>query len=379
MFDSNIKVDSAKKFEIPKDHTLEPNPENGVLNGIFIERGKYKQIVAVYNFKDGKRDGMCRFYKNGCLKIYIYENDDKKYECKKSEELDGYWDFVDNGLRVKCCKFDDNYKENGVGYVFEEGRIARVVEFGNGVERRVIKTFEEGVMTERDENGQVVYIGDYCDDLKENYCREGKKGMEIQKGNLVYVGEWKKNKKNGYGKSLVNGFAEYEGEWKDNLPDGEGIWVENDEIKYEGIWERGFLNTSYTIFNYNTKEVDVDVELKKVTISNSTELRQLVNASEEKKFEVKELWVNENCCNDMKNEDLVISGFYNLEKIYVKNRSLQNLNSLKICNNKLLKSIECNGYYYDGYYRKEGGAFLNVKRVIIESTCNSDYSLSISS
>ena len=59
--------------------------------------------------------------------------------------------------------------------------------------------------------------------------------------------------------------------------------------------------------------------------------------------------------------NLVIENYPNLEKIIVKKGSLQNLNSLKICNNEKLKIIEIeNGDY-------NNGAFRNVKNVIIES------------
>ena len=67
--------------------------------------------------------------------------------------------------------------------------------------------------------------------------------------------------------------------------------------------------------------------------------------------------------------NLVIENYPNLEKIVVKKNSLQNLNSLKICNNEKLKTIEIE----DGKRRKENGkwyingALFNVKNVIIES------------
>ena len=60
-------------------------------------------------------------------------------------------------------------------------------------------------------------------------------------------------------------------------------------------------------------------------------------------------------------DDLVIENYPNLEKIVVKKKSLKNLNSLKICNNDKLKTIEIE----DGDRRD--GAFYNVKKVIIES------------
>ena len=60
--------------------------------------------------------------------------------------------------------------------------------------------------------------------------------------------------------------------------------------------------------------------------------------------------------------NLVIENYPNLEKIVVKKSSLKNLNSLKICNNDKLKTIEIE----DGD-RWEEGAFSNVKNLIIES------------
>ena len=56
--------------------------------------------------------------------------------------------------------------------------------------------------------------------------------------------------------------------------------------------------------------------------------------------------------------NLLIENYPNLEKIAVKKDSLQNLNSLKICNNEKLKTIEI-----------EDWSFSNVKNVIIESIC----------
>ena len=67
--------------------------------------------------------------------------------------------------------------------------------------------------------------------------------------------------------------------------------------------------------------------------------------------------------------NLVIENYPNLEKIVVKNNSLKNLNSLKICNNEKLKTIEIEDgkeWGEDGEWYNNG-AFMNVKNVIIES------------
>ena len=54
--------------------------------------------------------------------------------------------------------------------------------------------------------------------------------------------------------------------------------------------------------------------------------------------------------------NLIIKNYPNLQSIIVKKNSLQNLNSLKICNCEQLKSIEI-----------EDEDFRNVKKVIIKS------------
>ena len=83
---------------------------------------------------------------------------------------------------------------------------------------------------------------------------------------------------------------------------------------------------------------------------------------------IKELVIGEGCMNEWK-DDLVIENYSNLEKIVVKKKSLENLNSLKICNNERLKTIEIK----DGERWEEDGAwfiycaFENVNNVIIES------------
>ena len=71
--------------------------------------------------------------------------------------------------------------------------------------------------------------------------------------------------------------------------------------------------------------------------------------------DVKEMIIEEKFGNDYFG-DLVIENYPNLEKIVVNKNSLKNLNSLKICNNEKLKTIEI-----------EDGAFYRVNKVLIES------------
>ena len=84
--------------------------------------------------------------------------------------------------------------------------------------------------------------------------------------------------------------------------------------------------------------------------------------------DIKEMIIESRFGNDYFGH-LIIENYPNLQSIIVKKSSLQNLNSLKICNCQQLKTIEVE----DGDRWEEkgkwyaNGAFWNVKNVIIES------------
>ena len=100
---------------------------------------------------------------------------------------------------------------------------------------------------------------------------------------------------------------------------------------------------------YNTTSLSLSsmiIKFDYLTFSNLPSLQEMI--------------IGEDCFRDAK-DDLLIENYLHLEKIVVKNGSLSNLNSLKICNNEKLKIIEIE----DGDWNN--GAFYNVKNVIIES------------
>ena len=66
--------------------------------------------------------------------------------------------------------------------------------------------------------------------------------------------------------------------------------------------------------------------------------------------------------------NLVIENYPNLQSLIVKENSLKNLNSLKICNCEKLQKIEIeDGDKWEGNGDSKNGAFYNVRNVIIES------------
>ena len=116
-----------------------------------------------------------------------------------------------------------------------------------------------------------------------------------------------------------------------------------DDIEYD---------ESIVVFNI-TKEVD-SINFKNAII--------LPFKLPEFEKDIEEMIIEEDFGNDYFG-NLIIDNYPNLQSIVVKKNSLQNLNSLKICNCEKLKTIEIE----DGNEWEEDGAFSNVKNVIIES------------
>ena len=99
-----------------------------------------------------------------------------------------------------------------------------------------------------------------------------------------------------------------------------------------------------------TKEVD-SINFKNAII----QLQQLPFELPEFEKDIQEMIIEEEYGNDYYG-NLIIQDYPNLQSIVVKNNSLKNLNSLKICNCEKLKTIEIGDHVLQG-----------VKNLIIES------------
>ena len=381
----------GKGFVLPDGYSWNAKLVNGKKEGTITVRDEYGCLSHVLQFKNDKLNGICAFYDLGSLiakrrfvndvqegwgcefelgeevRCYLYVNGIMKTELKKCDNMKGYWKGIDisSNQLVSICKYNDDYIPVDKGYLFDDKHIRKVVLFENGKEKSVLKSFEGNEMIEYDTSGNKVYKGDYVNDLSKDYEREGK-GMEFVGGILVYAGEWKNGKRDGKGKSLKNGVAEYEGGWKEGLPNGIGL-LKRDGKMYRGNWVIGKLEINECEwFDYEIGRVvsEKTIETVKMMIENENQLRELLK-NDDKKRSVNELVIGEGCGNEM-SDDLELYGFENLERFVVKKNSLKNLNSLKVFNNRELKSIEI----YDGENTNSNvweAPFENVKSVMIES------------
>ena len=139
--------------------------------------------------------------------------------------------------------YDKKHKRKGKGQLYEyDGKsVKEVYDCENG-ERTVKRIeFDYHTMSELNENGGVVYKGDYKGSPRDGYMRNGK-GDEFDKDDmLVYSGSWKNGKREGIGKYYQNGSLRYNGKWKNGKPNGDGKQYNNDGIVIrEGKWENGY-------------------------------------------------------------------------------------------------------------------------------------------
>ena len=257
-----------------------------------------------------------------------YKNGNKKYE--------GEWkDSKPNGKGVLYNKngkkqFDGewmNGKPNGEGILYNEQEYEGewedgLFEIGNGVVIRYVYNMM-GVMNEKRE--------------------------------LIYIGGMKEGKANGFG-SIMNEEGELiEGEWYDgilNMNNGNRIEIMNGHVYLiENEEERREMNvmTSITPYIHGDGEVLMTYEFLR-----------LLN-DEEKKKEIEYLVIGEGCGNELQ-MDLNICDYPNLKELSIHNNSLNNIHSLTISNNPLLREIS-----FGETNEENNGCMENVESIEISS------------
>ena len=263
--DSNNQL-IYKGFDIPEGAIIEPNPGKGKLNGEYTIYDSNKNVIAKLQYKKNQLSGDCQLFEspqifekrpylkdiaNGWGIVYENDKETKRYlykdgkriimleqekETKFKRETD-----CQNGHLLSFCEYDDKFNRINTGYMFKDNKIEKACIFVNGKENRIVKAFHDNNMTEYNENGVVVYKGEYLDSIESEYCRNGK-GEEYEDNCILYSGEWKNNRREGFGRSYRKNVLVYEGNWHENIPHGAGAILDKDEkVLHKGIWDSGTL------------------------------------------------------------------------------------------------------------------------------------------
>ena len=228
-----------KGCTIPEGYVVETNPNQDEVTVYDTHHHLYAHLSIV----DGKLQGVSEFYENGVLKEKrTYMRDVAEgWGCEYENGVESQWFRYENGIRVSKIGNEDStgFREEvslssgermsifqygadhhrlGGGFVFEKGFLQKEVVFENGVEKQLLREFKEKNMKEYDSDKHVVYDGEYLNDLKLKFPREGN------------------------GKSYYHGKMIYEGQWKTGQPTGQGkVFDSEGNILHEGTFNQGSL------------------------------------------------------------------------------------------------------------------------------------------
>jgi len=239
--------------------------------------------VAEYNETRMKKNGKCFELENGRVKrVCLYkmdefirvvmkfddstmtefnENGQKVYEGGFSGDMKSGFvkegqgmEFVEsmtpcgNEMRTDDCGSMirigswRNGKRDGMFYeVDSENRVKRKCLYVNDEMSRLVQEFKESLMVEFGENGQRLYEGGFTGDRLSGFRRNGI-GKEFGEdgATVLYKGEWKDGKREGFGTELRGLVPLYSGSWKDGLRNGKGDEMnENGRVVFTGMWKNG--------------------------------------------------------------------------------------------------------------------------------------------
>ena len=151
-----------------------------VAEGDYRIRNKNGDVIEEGGLKHGKRHGLVmgdgesdHFY-NGCV-------------LTRSVELSGYWEMRENGELVRISELSyDLLLLDGTSYEFERGTYKREVVYEKD-KRRNYREWNDNVVIEYDENGEILYEAGYECDLKNGVMENGYGVLTVSNG-IVYCG-----------------------------------------------------------------------------------------------------------------------------------------------------------------------------------------------
>ena len=216
------------------------------------------QSVAKYTADFSSMDGLCFLYEGGKVKRGELFSGGRMERVVMEFDDEMKVEYGEGGERVYVGEYKNNVEclfcREGKGCVLDGGEVVRVNVYEKGEEKRGWKVMEDGMMTEWDENGNVVYLGEY-DERPERFCPRSGRGLVYEDGELKRMGLFEddemERKEIEFDKGMMKEFDEkeqivYEGGYQKNkegeyLRDGQGSVYENEHLAYIGYFKKGKL------------------------------------------------------------------------------------------------------------------------------------------
>ena len=222
----------------PPDCTIKVDYKNGMKEGEGLLLSPKRMKLAKLHYHEDKLDGLCLFYDlNGFItKEAFFENDVQNgWGCEYKNDKVVFEGFYRNGKRfselmkysegsnlmkeikddktLSICRYNNDHKKDGVGYLFENNKMKSCVIFDNGIVKKKLQEFIDYQMIEYDDHETVIYKGYYKGNLNRGFTRSGE-GIELKysHGKLCEAIKVKDGKNTG--RCVLNGteMKEYDGE-----------------------------------------------------------------------------------------------------------------------------------------------------------------------
>ena len=231
------------------------------LAGYWEERSKATNeilSVAKYTADFSAMDSLCFIYEQGRMKRGEWYRGGRMERVMMEFDEKVRTEFGEGGEKCFVGEYRNDvasgFCREGKGCVLEGGVVARVNVYANGEEVRRWKVLVDEVMTEMDEKGVVVYVGEYAEN-PELFCPRNGRGTVFENGELkcvgVFEGDMLKRKELEFEKGLMREYDEegkmvYWGGYVKNekgvfLRDGQGTVYEKGVVAYCGCFEKGRL------------------------------------------------------------------------------------------------------------------------------------------
>ena len=375
-----------KRILFPEGCTSNLKFVNGRKEGKCEVYNSNSTLYAILMYHNDRLYGICEFYDNGNLKEkvsyindieegwgcdvengkeikwYLYRNGEKYSELIELENGMREERLVKNGEIISICSYNENHEKNGIGYLFNNNHISSVVEFEDNKMERTIKQFEGKEMSIFDDNGSIVYQGEYLDSMDNDYPREGK-GKEYKDGEIVYDGHYHLNDREGKGKSYMNGKIEFDGKWKNNKPDMKVLILKR-TLLFVFIALLVFMAIGGIIgyFMWKNKIESVNVVTSQKEFDKLSKHTQHISFAKES-------------CNENTFTNLDFSRFSNLRSIEVGDNSLMYVKNVKIDGLSKLEKVNIGQNSFTEY--RNGHASNSQDNSFVMKNCDSLKSLSI--
>ncbi len=206
------------------------------------------------NFINGKFEGEGKyFFMNGCISQMV-KYKDNNIISKKDPIIDDYStnsdkDFfskiTNNEIKIRLLTLQSYRESSELKYVKQS--LPNHNEYYGQIDKNNLRCGK----------GSIIY-----NNAKERYLIGYFKNNEIEgeittydvNWEIIYKGNYKNGKKNGFG-ILYHNRGTYIGEFYDNLPNGKGVFDYKNNIKYEGYFLKGMRHGRGYIINLNDKTI----------------------------------------------------------------------------------------------------------------------------